>query len=458
VARRPTELPSPGRIKQHLEQKVVKYAHNQSLTYRFWRATSTLRRDDSKYALKVGIGALLYAMFSFIPSTRPIYQHWRGEWGLLSYMLVCSMTIGASNTTGIQRFVGTCLGALFATVAWLLSNENPFALLFFGWVVSLGCFYLMVGKGKGPMARFILLTYNLSALYAYSLSLQDGEDDDDEGGVRPDILEIVLHRVIAVSSGCLWGIIFTRLIFPISARKKVKDGTALLWLRMGLIWKRDPLQILVDREDHEVPSSYMDIAESIQLQRYLSHLEALRASAGHEFDLRGPFPDKLYRNILDATGRILGAFHAMHVVIAKDLKASQGEEQLLLYTREERKELSTRINHLFSVLASSMKLEYPMNDSLPNVDHARDRFLSKLFAYREDRELQHIATDEDFELLYAYSKCYYLDDIQSLGLLHANLVLSLGLVTGQIATEIEGIANCIEQLYGVLGEDSLKLR
>lgn len=44
-----------------------------------------------KYAAKVGAGAVLYAMWSFFPSTRAFYSHWRGEWGLLSYMLVCSM-------------------------------------------------------------------------------------------------------------------------------------------------------------------------------------------------------------------------------------------------------------------------------------------------------------------------------------------------------------------------------
>lgn len=27
----------------------------------------------------------------------------------------------------------------------------------------------------------------------------------------------------------------------------------------------------------------------------------------------------------------------------------------------------------FVVMASSMKLEYPLNDVLPNIDHARDR-------------------------------------------------------------------------------------
>jgi len=175
-------------------------------------------------------------------------------------------------------------------------------------------------------------------------------------------------------TGCIWGIIVTRLIWPISARKKVKDGTALLWLRMGLIWKRDPLQMLIEGP---MRSAYMDIREAIELQRFLFRLEALKTAASYEFDLRGPFPNELYDRILDATGRMLGAFHAMQVVISKDLKASRGETELLHYTRLERMELSARISHLFSVLASSMKLEYPMNDSLPNIEHARDRFLAK---------------------------------------------------------------------------------
>jgi len=204
----------------------------QRIVYKIWRALAPLRREDIKYAVKVGIGAILYAMWSFIPATQIHYSHWRGEWGLLSYMLVCSMTIGASNTTGYQRTLGTCLGAVCAIVAWHLAEANPFLLAFFGWLVSLWCFYIIVGKGKGPMGRFILLTYNLSALYAYSISVRDEEDDDDEGGPSPLIWEIVLHRVVAVTIGCIWGIIVTRLIWPISARRKLKNGLSLLWLRM----------------------------------------------------------------------------------------------------------------------------------------------------------------------------------------------------------------------------------
>ncbi|KAH6643746.1 Fusaric acid resistance protein-like-domain-containing protein [Boeremia exigua] len=410
----------------------------QPLSYRTWVALSVFRRDDLKYAVKVGIGAVLYAMWAFFQPTRELYGHWRGEWGLLSYMLVCSMTIGASNTTGFHRFFGTCLGAVYAIIAWIVADESPWVLGFFGWLVSLMCFYIIVGKGKGPMGRFILLTYNLSALYAYSLSVKDeDEDDNDEGGISPEIWEIVLHRVVAVMAGCIWGIIVTRLIWPISARRKLKKGTSLLWLKMGLIWKRGPLKTLLEANlgDTHKPYSYMSEREEFELRRFQRHLESLCVAATFEFELRGPFPVKSFQVIMGATSRILDSMHAMNVIILKDLKASEGEKEVLKYTRKEWTELSWRISHLFSVMASSMKLAYPLNDVLPNVEHTRDRLLAKVFEFRQTGLGKVIAKDEDYELLYAYA-----------------------LVTGQLAHDLGIIGQEIEKLYGVLSEEDLKLQ
>lgn len=51
-----------------------------------------------------------------------------------------------------------------------------------------------------------------------------------------------------------------------------------------------------------------------------------------------------------------------------------------------------------------MKLEYPMNDVLPNIDHARDRLLARIFHYRQDRDVSYLTTDEDYALIYSYSE------------------------------------------------------
>ena len=57
------------------------------------------------------------------------------------------------------------------------------------------------------------------------------------------------------------------------------------------------------------------------------------------------------------------------------------------------------------VMASSMKLEYPLSDVLPSIDHARDRLLARIYRYRQDQEVSLLRADEDSALLYAYSKC-----------------------------------------------------
>ncbi|KAG0652079.1 hypothetical protein D0Z07_1078 [Hyphodiscus hymeniophilus] len=421
----------------------------QGLYCKMLNVARILERDDVRFAFKVGIGAALYALFAFIPLTRPFYQHWRGEWGLLSYMLVCSMTIGASNTTGSARFIGTFIGAIIAMIVWAACQGNPFALAFCGWLVSIPCFYIIIAKGKGPFGRFIMLTYNLSCLYAYSLSIKEGDDDDDEGGVTPIITEIALHRVVAVLAGVIWGMVITRMIWPISARQKFKDGLALLWLRMGLIWKRDPLSTLTEGES---PDAYMNLSEEMALQRYLLRLDSLRGAASSEFELRGPFPSTQYGRILDATNKILDAFHAMNVVIQKNLSATEGEAALLKNTADERNQLCSRISHLFQVMASSMKLEYPLNDALPSTTNARERLLAKIFQYRkiaaseveegqeEGEETEGakpvlVAKDEDYEMLYAYT-----------------------LVTGQLAEEIKRVEREVEELFGVLDEELLVLR
>jgi len=141
---------------------------------------------------------------------------------------------------------------------------------------------------------------------------------------------------------------------------------------------------------------------------------------------------------MDSTNKMLDAFHAMNVLIQKDPHASEGEASLLRYTADERADLCSRISHLFQVLASSLKLEYPMNDALPSTANARDRLLAKIFHYRKHvgiEEDEAEARDEDYELLYAYT-----------------------LVTGQLAEEIKKVEKEVEDLFGVMDEELLKLQ
>jgi len=245
-------------------------------------------------------------------------------------------------------------------------------------------------------------------------------------------MQIAGHRVAAVISGTLWGLIITRIVWPISARQKLKDGLSLLWLRMGLIWKRDPLATFTDGAH---PDRYMNLREEFYLQRFLAKLRGLAEASKSEFELRRPFPHATYVRILNRTEEMLGAFHAMNEVILKDLKTSAGEEALLKATASERAQLCGRISHLFSVLASSMKLEYSIaSDALPNIEHTRDRLLAKVFAYRRSDAQEQKSNDEDYSLLYTYA-----------------------LVTGQLNLGIQHVLKEVEDLFGILDDEVLRL-
>lgn len=208
----------------------------------------------------------------------------------------------------------------------------------------------MLVWNQGPLARFCLLTFNLSVLYSYSLTVNDQDDywgdDRDEGGVDPQIFEIVFHRLFAVALGIFLGMFVTQAIWPISARRKLKEGMALLWLRMGLVWQRAPLSVLID-ESNERPPSYANINEETRLHQFADFLETLRKAAESEFALRGPFMTDNYDTLLKSTVRMLDGFHALSVVTAKDSTASRGEKAILSYTTEEREQLARRISHLF---------------------------------------------------------------------------------------------------------------
>lgn len=107
------------------------------------------------------------------------------------------------------------------------------------------------------------------------------------------------------------------------------------------------------------------------------------------------------------------------------------------------------------MLASSIKLEYPLNEALPNTDHARDRLLAKIFCFRKEHQDENGVDDEDFELLYAYGMWLPEHLYKRRYLLSNN---DIALVTGQLANEITQVSKEIEKLFGVLDEERLKLQ
>ncbi|CDK26977.1 unnamed protein product [Kuraishia capsulata CBS 1993] len=408
-----------------------------TFSYRLWSASRAFQRVDIQFGLRVGLGAFAIALFAFLDKTRDKFDDWRGEWALVTYCIIMNKSLGGTTMTVKWRFLGTFIGALSAYLIWDFFEGNVYGLALAGWLMCLPCFYIILyWKENNAFGRFILLTYNLTVLYSYTMSLKSPEnipDYDDEGGGNPIVFEIAFHRFIGVSAGVLWAIIMTLMLFPNSARSRIRRGLSLLWLRMGIIWNSDPLSFERDPDTSEY--RLVGIRDTKMIHHIMSELEVLLKQAPKEIRLKGPFPTKTYEKLLKSTSKVIDVFENLNVMIDLEPLLTENERVVLNHIKAERAELENRVFLIFYMIASAMRLGFPLVRKPASTENAKDRMLAKLsdMRNREDSGSQ-MLKNEDFVLFYSYT-----------------------LITTIITDELDKLIYLVGELFGVVAEDTLEL-
>lgn len=401
------------------------------LSFNLWKSLKVFKRTDVQFGIRVGLGALLISIFAFIPQTKIYFNEWRIEWALVVYCIMMNKSVGGTSMTIKYRFIGTFLGCYGAYLIWVLTNGNVYCLCLCGFLLSIPSFYIiMYWKQNNPFGRFILLAYNITALYSYSMTQKDAEDGL-EGGEDPIIGEIAFHRFFAVSVGILVSVSMSSLFLPNSARSRLKKGLTILWLRMGVIWNSDPLDYTVDGE-----MKLIGLKDQKGLHDLLRECETLLKQAPKEFRLKGEFPKVKYEKILQSTSSIIDSFQNMNLMIEVDPNLSINEEYVLKYISAERTEVEHRIFLIFYMLASALRLSFPLPNKPASTEHAKDRMLFKLSEIRSNGAIKKdlTLTNEDYVLLYSYI-----------------------LVTNKISLELDRILELVRDLIGDIDEEIFEL-
>ncbi|ODV67004.1 hypothetical protein HYPBUDRAFT_109294 [Hyphopichia burtonii NRRL Y-1933] len=397
-------------------------------SYELWKALKVFRRTDVQFGIRVGLGAFCLSFFAFYPKTKEVFNNWRGEWALVIYCIMMNKSVGGTTMTVKWRFIGTFLGASSAYITWMCTDGNAYALALIGYLISIPSFYIIIHwKRNNPFGRFILLTYNLTALYSYSMTQQDSEDDN-EGGENPLVEEIAFHRFIAVSIGIVWALIMASCFLPNSARARLKSGLTILWLRMGVIWNSDPLDYTkrIDEDGEEI-IKLIGLKDEKGINDLLAECEVLLKQAPLEFRLKGSFPESTYRQLITRSSAIIDAFQNMNLMVEVDPFLSRNEEFVINYIALERAEVEHRIFLIFYMIASAMKLGFPLPSKPASTQHAKDRLLYKLNEIRSESASNpnHTLTNEDYVFMYSYI-----------------------LVTSVITRELDEIIELIKDLLG----------
>ncbi|EMD33734.1 hypothetical protein CERSUDRAFT_87077 [Gelatoporia subvermispora B] len=381
----PNTIQTPARANLSLMGRV-----KQSL----WALGSRLKEPDLKYAIKTGMATAMLAAPAFFDSTRPVFVEYRGEWALISFFVVMSPTIGATNNLSVHRVLGTLCGAATAAAVWTAFPENPYALSAFGFLFSIPCFYYIVAKPQyATSSRFVLLTYNLTCLYCYNLRQKDIE-----------VIEVAFHRAVAVTAGVVWAAIVSHYWWPTEARRELGRALGDFCLNMGWLYTRlVAFNSCAEIDNHfghedQVPDRPTEstallttppsaaLSESIQhfmamelhLQIKLIELQGLLAQTQHEPRLKGPFPVALYRSILISLQTILDKLHSMRCVTAREEWHTSVHQDFIVPVNRERREMVGSIILYFSVLAAAFRLKSPLPPYLPPAEDARQRLVDAL--------------------------------------------------------------------------------
>ena len=115
-----------------------------SVAYRVWRWFRHFKKKEFKFAIKVGVGAALFALPAMVDETRPIFVEWRLEWGLLSFFIILNASVGGTYSAAFWRVLGSALGTGLAIINWLIFPANPFALAPLGAVIAAPCMWMIV--------------------------------------------------------------------------------------------------------------------------------------------------------------------------------------------------------------------------------------------------------------------------------------------------------------------------
>jgi hypothetical protein len=205
----------------------------------------------------------------------------------------------------------------------------------------------------------------------------------------------------------------------------------LLWLRMGVIWNSDPLDYSIDGL-----SRLVGLKDQKGLHDLLHECAALLKQAPVEFRLKGAFPQRQYAALLQLTSNIIDSFQNMNLMIEVDPKLLPNEEYVLKYISAERMEVEHRIFLIFYMIASALRLGFPLPGSPASTEHAKDRMLVKLHDIRSNKAMRKdlTLTNEDYVLLYSYI-----------------------LVTNKISLELNQMMLVVRDLLGEISEDIFEL-
>ncbi|KAF9306088.1 hypothetical protein BGZ74_007678 [Mortierella antarctica] len=242
----------------------------QKWSTRLWKFLHVFRSFQVKYAAKAAISTMVLLIPAFVDWTRPYFVQYRGEWAIISMLIVMVPTVGGTNIVGLYRILGTVIGCYVGVAVYVLFPADDILLPICCFLFAVPNFYLVLCSSYPRIGQVTLLAFNLVLIQTYNRRNGDGSvppDDDDEDddisgnpfsarrilhatssimadplprnpGSVSDVWTIAFRRAVAVSLGVVIGVAVTSYVWPYEARVELRKGLSDLLLNISWLYNR----------------------------------------------------------------------------------------------------------------------------------------------------------------------------------------------------------------------------
>ncbi|KAG0308214.1 hypothetical protein BGZ98_008637 [Dissophora globulifera] len=410
---------------------------------RLWKFLHVFRSFQVKYAVKAAISAIIMLVPAFVDMTRPYFVQYRGEWALISMLIVMVPTVGGTNIVGIYRIMGTVVGCYIGVAVYLLFPANEIMLPICCFLFALPNFYLVLCSNYPRIGQVTLLAFNLVLIQTYNRRHGDGTvppDDEDEdedlsspwpssmiaskvgsllGGDPNDpnhvavVWTIAFHRAVAVSIGVVIGVLVTSYIWPYEARVELRKGLSDLLLNISWLYNRlvSVYSTNLDRAP-VVPPVAQKQREQSRFREFVRRTTFQeRFQTPNEPRLKGKFPVGTYKNMLGSCQNILDRFLSMRLVITKDEWLESARRDFIVPVNKERREMVGNVLLYFYTIASALRLKTPLPPYLPPANNARLRLIQKIRQLPVVQNKAVMTEDNDERYIFYYAYALVMDDV-----------------------------------------------
>ena len=321
---------------------------------------------DIEPALKTGIAALL----SMLVYRALHLEH--GYWAVISAIIVMQANLGGSIRAGIDRLVGTAIGALLGTLAFRYIGQTPISV---GISIALTIFVCSwIGLKQA---------YRLAAVTA-SIVLLMGETNPWQAGWNR-FLDVVLGVVIALLVSAVW---------PSRARNELRKAIAQRFVECDRL-----LQLLLACLRGECSAEEGESQKAV-LRDQSIQVRALLADATREPGDQSA--TESYELLVDVAQRVSDHLIGMHYA-AREMMKDKFHQVLSPEIEAIIRELSSALNQI-----SVAVLEKESVIQLSKLQHSFRQFEAQFAARRDRGESLHFDKDE---LLRFYSFVYRLREM-----------------------------------------------